>query len=129
MESTTKTGTKKENLNVFANVFQYVICTLCTVILFISILSIFIRFLLKIYNLYELGIYRNNWKRHHFLLNVFSINFICSLQKVFNTQFMRVELTYGLSSKYLIKEKLLLYFAVFIISEFVWVNYSNASFC
>lgn len=50
-------------------------------------------------------------------------------QKVFNTQFMRVELTYSVSSKYLIQEKLLLYFAVFIISEFVWVNYSNASLC
>lgn len=50
-------------------------------------------------------------------------------QKVFNTQFMRVELTYSVSGKYLIQKKLLLYFAVFIISEFVWVNYSNASLC
>lgn len=50
-------------------------------------------------------------------------------QKVFNTQFMRVELTYSVSGKYLIQEKLLLYFAVFIISEFVWVNCSNASLC
>lgn len=43
---------------------------------------------------------------------------VSGLQKVFYTQFMRVELTYGVSSKYLIQEKLLLYFAVFNISEF-----------
>lgn len=51
---------------------------------------------------------------------MFSNSFeVSGLQKVFNSQFMRVELTYGVSSKYLIQEKLLLYFAVFIISEFV----------
>lgn len=43
---------------------------------------------------------------------------VSGLQKVFYTQFMRAELTYGVSSKYLIQEKLLLYSAVFIISDF-----------
>lgn len=62
---------------------------------------------------------------------MFSISFeVSGLQKVFNSQFMRLELTYDVSSKYLIQEKLLLYFAVFIIiSEFIWVNDSNASLC
>lgn len=53
---------------------------------------------------------------------------VSGLQKVFNTQFMRIELTYALSSKFLAKEKFL-YFAILIISEFVWVNYSIASLC
>lgn len=88
--------------------------------------------LLKTYNLCELGIYRNNWKPHHFLLNILNTNFIWSVWTAdthFYTRFMRVELTYSVSSKYLIQEKLLLYFAVFIISEFLWVNYSKASLC
>lgn len=42
---------------------------------------------------------------------------------------MGVMLTYSFSSKYLIYEKLLLYYTVLIISEFVWIIYSNAYLC
>lgn len=67
---------------------------------------------------------------NHFLVNILHtvISFGVSVQqKDFNIWFMMVMVIYCVSSKYLIQEKLLLYYTVFIISEFVWVIYSNAS--